>query len=219
MGRRSTGRGEVARSAWVRAVLRISPRAFVVGAVALITPLALAGALTVHRGGGGPFDLDGELTIPAFASALLLCLAGAAALAAHAAPGSPGGRAAAVLAALFAVMAVDELASVHESAEDAFATDWQTLYVPVIGIAALAWLLLLARLRGLERAVLAGGALCWALAQLLEALQWEGPRERERAVDGYGILMGFEELLEMCGSAMFALAILLALRRWAARDG
>jgi hypothetical protein len=45
-------------------------------------------------------------------------------------------------------------------------------------------------------------------------VQWVGPRESERAIEGYGILMGVEELLEMGGSAAFALAPLIAVRAW-----
>ena len=38
--------------------------------------------------------------------------------------------------------------------------------------------------------------------------------ETERAVEGYGIMMGFEELLEMTGSALFAYALLAAVWQW-----
>lgn len=192
----------------------VSARAFLLGAAVLIGVLAVPGALTVHRGGGGAFDLDGELTIPAFASAaLLLCAAAAAALAFRRDPHARW-RPWAGLALLFAVMGVDEATGMHEALERASAVDWQTLYIPIVALAGALWLLALVRMRGLERAawVLAAGA--WLAAQVLEALEWTGPRESERAVDGYGIMMGFEELLEMTGSALFAVGLLLAVERF-----
>ena len=195
----------------------VRPWVFAAGAAALIALLAVPGALTVRRGGGGPFDLDGELTIPAFASAgLLLCAAAAAALAQRRDPGS-GRRPWAALAILFAVMAVDEATGLHEGLEDLSAVDWQTLYVPIVLLAGVTWLLGLARLRGRERAAFVLGAGAWGAAQVLEALEWTGPREAERAVDGYGIMMGAEELLEMTGSALFTLGLLLAVERWSRR--
>jgi hypothetical protein len=196
----------------------ISPWAFLLGATVLIGALAIPGALTVRRGGGGAFDLDGELTVPALASAgLLLCAAYAAALAMRWDP-VHSRRPWAALALLFAVMGVDEATGMHEALEDASAIDWQTLYVPVVLIAGLAWLVALLRLRGrFERAAWLAAAGAWFAAQVLEALEWTGPRETERAVDGYGIMMGFEELLEMAGSALFAVALLAAVRRWTAR--
>ena len=195
----------------------VRPWVFAAGAAALIALLAVPGALTVRRGGGGAFDLDGELTIPALASALLLlCAAGAAALA-HRRDPRPSRRPWAALAVLFAVMAVDEAAGLHEGLEDLSAVDWQTIYVPVVLLAGIAWLLGLARMQRRERAAFVLGAGAWCAAQVLEALEWTGPREAERAVDGYGIMMGAEELLEMTGSALFTLALLLAVERWSRR--
>jgi hypothetical protein len=194
----------------------VSPLWFAVGASALIAALAVPGALTVRRGGGGPFDLDAELTLPALASAaLLLCAAGAAAAACASDPARrrlPW----AGLAALFFAMAIDEAAGVHEALEDSAAIDWQTLYVPAVAVAAWLWALGLIRMAARERLPFAAAALAWGAAQVLEAIEWTGPRAAERAVDGYGILMGVEELLEMTGSALFALALLLAVGRWSA---
>jgi hypothetical protein len=196
----------------------VAPHTFLLGATALIAVLAVPGALTVRRGGGGPFDLDGELTVPALASAgLLLCAAWAAWLAARRDP-RPRWRPWPALAALFAVMGIDEATGMHEALEDASAVDWQTLYAPIMLFAGAAWLLGLTRLpdrAGRAAWLVAAGA--WLAAQVLEALEWTGPREAERAVEGYGIMMGFEELLEMTGSALFAFAILTAVWRWSGR--
>ena len=192
----------------------LSPRAFAIGAALLIAGLAVPGALTVRRGGGGPFDLDAELTVPALASAALLLCASAAAAAAHATRRAGRRWHWAGLAALFLLMAIDEATGLHEALEQVSVVDWQTLYLPVIGCAAALWALAYVQLVALERVLFAGGALAWVTAQVLEALEWTGPLDAERAVDGYGILMGVEELLEMTGSALFALAVLLAVRRW-----
>jgi hypothetical protein len=111
-------------------------------------------------------------------------------------------------------MAIDEATGMHEALERVSVVDWQTLYLPIMAVAGVLWSLALLQMVMLERLAFVAGALAWGVAQVLEALEWTGPRDAERAVDGYGILMGFEELLEMTGSALFALAALLAVRRW-----
>lgn len=199
---------------WARLVARVSPLAFSVLAAVLIAGLAVPGALTVRRGGGGPFDLDGELTVPSFASAALLLCAAAASAGAYASRPPVRRWHWAGLAGLFLVMAIDEATGMHEALERQSVVDWQTLYLPIMAFAGMLWFLALRQMVTLERLAFAAGALAWGAAQVLEALEWTGPRETERAVDGYGILMGFEELLEMTGSALFALAALLAIRRW-----
>jgi len=192
----------------------VRPTAFAGAAAALVAVLGAAGAVTVHRGGGGPFDLDAELTLPALASAALLLCAAAAAGAAGFEDPAPRSWSWAFLAALFTLMAVDEATGLHEQLERSSTVDWQTLYAPLVACAAVVWALCMRRLDWIERLAFAGGALAWGAAQVLEAIEWTGPRESERAVEGYGILMGAEELLEMTGSALFALAALVAARRW-----
>jgi hypothetical protein len=182
---------------------------------ALIAALGVLGAIEVRYESAPAFDLDDELKLPAFAAALILLLAALTAWAAAAAD-RDGGWPWIVLAGLFALMAADEVVSLHEGLEDLFAVDWQTLYLPLMAAGGVAWLVALLRLRRLPvaAALLAAGAVAWGIAGVLESVQWVGPREDERAIEGYGILMGVEELLEMGGSAAFALAPLIAVRAW-----
>jgi hypothetical protein len=198
-------------------LLDVEPARLAVAFAVLIGLLAVLGAVEVRYEAAPAFDLDDELKPPAFAAAVILVVAAAAAW--LAASTDPAGRLPwLALAAVFALMAADEALSVHETLEDLATVDWQTLYLPVTAVAGLAWLAALGRVRGLPVAalLLVAGAAAWGIAGLLEAVQWRGPRETEVAVDGYGILMGIEEVLEMCGSAAFALAPLIAARAWAA---
>jgi hypothetical protein len=178
--------------------------------------LGMLGAVDARYEAAPAFDLDAELKLPAFAAALILLTAAAVTgLAAAIDPSGPWPWR--VLAALFLLMAADEVVAVHETLEELAAVDWQLLYLPVMAVGGVAWLIALTRLHRLRLAavLLVAGAAAWATAGLLEAVQWSGPRESEHAVAGYGILMGVEELLEMCGSAAFALAPSIASRAWA----
>jgi hypothetical protein len=201
----------------VRKLAQVNPVALALVFAGVIGVLGILGAANVRSDGGvSAFDLDAEAKLPAFVAALiLLCGATGALLAAST---DPSGRRWPwiVLAVLFTVMGVDEATRLHETLEDETGTDWQVLYLPLMAAGGIAWLALLSRLRAMRLAalLLAAGAAAWAVAGVLESIQWSGPRETERAVDGYGILMGLEELLEMCGSAAFALAPLIAARAW-----
>jgi hypothetical protein len=200
----------------VRKLAYVDPVRLAAGFAVVIAVFGLLGAANVITDGDVAFfDLDAEGKLPAFvAAAILLCAAVGALLACL--ETSERRWPWAVLAVLFSVMAVDEAFRVHEALEDETSTDWQVLYLPLMAAGAVAWFALLGRLRRLRLAALLlfAGAVMWAVAGVLESIQWTGPRETERAVEGYGILMGIEELLEMCGSACFALAPLLAVRAW-----
>ncbi len=205
------GRGTLAA---VRKLVQVDPARLAVGFAVLTAVLGVLGAIEVRYEAAPAFDLDAEMKVPAFAAGLiLLCAATACGLAATT---DPGGRRWPwlVLAALFTLMAVDEATGLHEALEDDTGVDWQTLYLPLMVAGGIAWLALLRRLRTIRiaAALLAAGAALWVCAGLLEAIQWTGSMESERAIDGYGILMGIEELSEMSGSACFALAPLLAAR-------
>jgi len=109
-------------------------------------------------------------------------------------------------------LAYDEGNAVHERLESWSGIDWQLLYLPVIGIIGLAGLGVLIGHRS-ERAVprlmLAGG-IAWGIALLLELVQnWGGP-----PIDPafYDPMMITEEIFEMIGSTLFAIAGLLVLR-------
>jgi hypothetical protein len=184
-----------------------------------VVTLALMGALQLL--GGLPdgwlwalVALDQERTLPAAFEAGLL-LAGTV-LAFTLTDLVAGRRLRPLLAAfgvLLAFMAVDELIGVHRLAEAWTGIRWQLLYVPVGGAAFLAWLAALAavwRPRAARLAALAG-APAWLVSQLLDAVQ---PR-----LDGdlaHLAAVVAEETLEMAGSALFALALLMGVRAAAA---
>ena len=176
---------------------------------AVTAVLGLAGVLVVLHlvGDVGDrwFDLDGERTIPSLWSAGLLTLAGALGVLVALALRRP---AVAVLGAALAFMAVDEFFALHEEAEDATGIDWQTLYLPVFAVVGLLALrvLVVSRRRG-ERgfvALMTAGAFCWAVSQVLEKAEWDGPVRRA----GYPVMMVAEEVLEMTGSLLFVVAML-----------
>jgi peptidoglycan/LPS O-acetylase OafA/YrhL len=198
----------------VRRLVEVDPVGLAVGFAVVIAVLGVLGAIDVRYESAPAFDLDAEMKVPAFVAGLiLLCAAATSGLAAAS---EPAGRRWpwVVLAAVFTLMAVDEVTRLHETLEDETGVDWQTLYLPLMAAAGIAWLVLLRRLRGVRIAavLLAAGAALWVCAGVIEAVQWTGPRESERPVDGYGILMGIEELCELTGSACFALAPLVAVR-------
>lgn len=151
------------------------------------------------------FDLDGERTVPSLWSAALLTAAGVLGVAVAVALRRP---AVAVLGAALAFMAVDEFFALHEEVEDLTGIDWQTLYLPVFAVVGLLALrvLVVSRRLGERRFVvlLTSGAVCWAVSQVLEKAEWDGPVRRA----GYPVMMVTEELLEMTGSLLFVLAML-----------
>ncbi len=122
-------------------------------------------------------------------------------------------RAAAAFGAAMLFMAVDELTSIHEHLENVTGVDWQVLYLPVVAVVGVAFLILLLRLlRVGERAsvvLLLAGAGAWFVAQVFEAIQWDGDRQ----TSAYAPLATAEEVLEMLGSLAFALALLVWARR------
>ena len=108
------------------------------------------------------------------------------------------------LGALFAFMAIDEVVQIHERLEGATDANWQLVYLPVMAVAGGVWLLVLRRLTGGPRLLFVAGAAAWVVAQLFEWVQRDGAVLTHR----WTILP--EELLEMTGSALFALALLSA---------
>lgn len=200
------------------------PREVAVAAAAAALVIVVLGALGIWHAANPAgvvdlVDLDGEKTVPAYVSGLLLlAAAGAAALL--------GRRlvplACLALAGLFALMGLDEMLSWHEYLEWRLGVDWQLLYAPLALVGGLGWLVVVRRLRALAVPVapLVAGAVAWGLSQLLENLQWSGADQK---VSAYVPMMVTEELLEMTGSALFGLGLLGALlltsrRRSAERD-
>jgi hypothetical protein len=191
------------------------------GSVALALALAIAaivtlGAIEVLTDGlPRVFHLDFERTLPAAFSALLLvAAAGLAILTA----GERSGRLRAGLlgvAGVFFLVAVDEALAIHERIGDAVEVIWPVAYLPLALIAALAYLTIIAELRGAValRLWLLGGAII-ACSQLLELVQLATLRhEWDHPV--YKALVLLEEPLEMMGSAALLLALLLLAKgRW-----
>jgi hypothetical protein len=157
------------------------------------------------------FDLDAEGNVPAAWSALLLVFASVLSLADGVVRAAQAHARWLVVGGVFFFMAVDEAGALHERLEDRLRIDWQVLYLPVFALAAVAGLLLLARLRRIpgSAALFAAGALLWMVAQLLENLQW---KDADDKAAHYTPMMVSEELLEMTGSLLFLLAALVALR-------
>lgn len=179
------------------------------------------------------FNLDREGTVPqAYAGLLLLAAASAAYLAAR--WGAPRRRAFLILAVVLFYMSLDEVFRIHERLDSGLDFDWQVLYVPIAGLALVGWLGVDRLIRGdtPARVLWIGGAACWLVAQVLEVFQWHGhvrpgsirgeglsgaELERELSQPSYLAKMLPEELLEMCGSLMFALVLAKLARRYADR--
>jgi hypothetical protein len=154
--------------------------------------------------------LDAELNFPAYFSAAVLVVSGFLTLVVATTwpPRSRARRLFVGLALFLAFFSLDELLSVHERLESFTGIDWQKLYLPVGAIGALIGLGVLLEVRRDLRVVatlLAAGA-AWFVAQVFEAIQWKG----DKLVVPW--LIYPEELLEMTGSALFGVAMLMVLR-------
>ena len=162
--------------------------------------------------GWGLANLDSEASIATFFSATLLW-ATALWWLLVAATARPRAAATWAWSVVLAWLALDEGSAIHEKLERWSGTDWELLYVPVMGLAAVAWWGLFRRYRNQRRiaALLAAGAGSWLVVLILELVQnWGGaPVQAEIYVP----TMITEEALEMMGSAVFLVAGMLALRR------
>ena len=152
------------------------------------------------------FGLDAEFNAPALWSFGLLAGAGGVALMTSMAMRS---GAAAAFGAVLVYMAIDELFQIHERLERATGTDWQELYLPIVVLAGGAAIGVLFQMRKMgartPALLLIGGGASWLVAQMLEWLQWDGT---ERGA-GYIPMAVTEEMLEMGGALLFALALLV----------
>lgn len=114
---------------------------------------------------------------------------------------------------VLAWLALDERNAIHERLERSTGIDWQLLYIPVMGLAAVAWWGLVRRYRSQARvvAMLVLGAAVWIVVLLLELVQNWGGSPVQAAI--YVPTMITEEALEMVGSTLFLIAAILALGR------
>lgn len=213
-------------------------------AVVGVAGIALMGLLGVlYAAGAAPkaFNLDDEYTVPAFYSSLLLAVA---ALMVFRLGRRREGfeRLILLLGATFlAFLALDEVFSLHERIDYRTGIDWQVLYMPAaLGFAWGVWRVTgeLGRRTAEARMIFAGmGA--WVVAQMLEAAAFSEVTpslvdlehmSHQEVLDIGGSLVYQaiaipEELLEMAGVLLFAVAFARALGRRAAmtkmarRDG
>jgi len=161
-----------------------------------------------------PLGLDTEYSVPAlFSGVLLLAAAYAGYLVAAVASTRRERRTVLLFGAFLAFMAVDELLAIHEGLESLTGVPWKVLYAPVILAGGALWLATLLLLRGerVAQLCLIAGAVAWFAAQVLEQIQYEDGK----LVARWSILP--EEVLEMTGSTLFGLALLLAVRTRLAR--
>jgi hypothetical protein len=195
----------------------LEPRRAATALVVAIAVLAVLGVIVAWepRPALARFDLDEERTVPAYFSALLLFVCAVLALRLPRSVVSHGVGLA--LSGLLLLASLDELAELHERLERRVGVDWQLLYVPVFLALLVVFGFLVNGLRrsgfGLWLVLAAAG--CWAVAQALEALQWEddGPAR------GYTWMMVTEEVLEMAGSGLLLLALLVVIRAARAPGG
>lgn len=188
------------------------PTSVAVALLAAIGMLTAAGIAVISNPNSGPWDLDGELTVPAAFSAILLISTGVLAIAAGRMRIDEQPRVWRSFGVLVVVMALDEIFAVHEVAEARMAVDWQILYAPLIAACGVAWILVARALWQIRQAFffMLLGAGCWLASQILEIAEWTSTDQR---VTNYDLLMTIEESLEMIGSGCLLLAIYTALRR------
>jgi hypothetical protein len=189
------------------AVSRLDVRKLLIGIAGLMIVFGILGSI-VYPGGGAlrAFDLNKEQTFPATFSGLLLLGAGALALlnGIVRCPSWTDRRWWLVLAGVFAFLGIDEMTALHEAVQDRVHVWGQATLIPIVIAGAVAWWITLKRLgpQSIAGRLLILAAVTWALSQGIDAVLNED----------YGWTIVPEELLEMCGSAMFGLAMLVAVR-------
>jgi hypothetical protein len=190
------------------AVSRVNLRSLLIGLAFFAVVFGILGAI-VYPGGGDlrAFDLNKEQTFPATFSGVLLLATGALALLNGLVRSqTPAGRRWwIVLALVFAFLGIDEIAALHEAVQDRVHVWGQAVLAPVVVVGVYAWWVVLRRLWDEPPAggLFLLGAAAWAVSQGIDAAFNEH----------WGWTIVPEELLEMAGSALFGLALLVALRR------
>ncbi len=189
------------------AVSRLDVRKLLIGIAALIIVFGVLGSI-VYPGGGDlrAFDLNKEQTFPATFSGLLLLGAGALALlnGVVRSPNLADRRWWLVLAGVLAFLGIDEITALHEAVQDRVHVWGQATLIPIVIAGGVAWWITLQRLgpRSLGGRLLILAAFTWAISQGIDL----------ELNEAWGWTIVPEELLEMCGSTMFGLAMLVSVR-------
>ncbi len=171
--------------------------------------IGLGAALTMS--GRVDLNLNPDVERNLFALVSALALAAASVLFGLAVVTRRVPQSAIALAALLAFMSFDEAFVVHERLERWVGWDWTTLYAPFVALGAVAGLHVIRVLgRGWASTVLLLGGASWGLAYLLEKVQWDGADNAHRL---YTQMMFTEEMLELGGSMLLSIAVLLILPR------
>jgi hypothetical protein len=190
------------------AVSRVNMRALLIGLAFFAVVFGILGAI-VYPGGGDlrAFDLNKEQTFPAtFSGALLLGAGALALLNGLVRAETPSGRRWwIVLALVFAFLGIDEIAALHEAVQDRVHVWGQAVLMPVVVVGVYAWWKALVTLWTEPPAghLFLLGAAAWVVSQGIDAAFNEH----------WGWTIVPEELFEMAGSALFALALLVAVRK------
>jgi hypothetical protein len=189
------------------AVARVNVRSLVIGLGCLAVVFGILGAI-VYPGGGDlrVFDLNKEQTFPAMFSGALLLGAGALALLNGVVRCSDARdrRWWLILALVFAFLGIDEIAALHEAVQDRVHVWGQATLLPIVIAGVTAWWKVLLSLRPQRVAarLFLLGAAAWVVSQGIDLLFNEH----------FGWTIVPEELCEMLGSALFGLALLVAVR-------
>ena len=192
------------------------PRSIAIWLGIVIALLGVAGALVgtgAYQGEGSTWDrlfnLVNEKTIPTFFSGALLLAGGLCSLIA-ARVRLHGERGLWIaFGALLVLMSADEVVQIHERIETWTGVDWEQPYAVVALGAAVIWFKILRRVDPLPRALLIIGAICWAISFGLEDAEYDSADDR---VSAFTTLAISEEVLEMIGSTLFLLALVIALK-------
>jgi hypothetical protein len=110
---------------------------------------------------------------------------------------------------VFAFLGLDEIAALHEAVQDRVNVWGQAVLAPVVVVGVYAWWVTLRQLRSEQPAgtLFLAGAVAWIVSQGIDAAFNEH----------WGWTIVPEELVEMAGSALFGLALLVALQPLVAR--
>lgn len=194
---------EIARAA----VARVNVRPLVIGLGCFAVLLGILGTI-VYPGGGDlrVFDLNKEQTFPATFSGMLLLGAGALALLNGVVRcADPRDRRWwLILALVFAFLGIDEIAALHEAVQDRVHLWGQATLLPIVVAGVVAWWKVLQSLRPQREAALLFvlGAAAWVASQGIDL----------KLNEHVGLSIVPEELFEMLGSALFGLALLVAVK-------